>query len=533
MSTISASTLTTTALVYTADTTGALVFKTGATPTTALTLAADQSATFAGTVNFATAGFTNLSYTGTFTGGTGVVNLGSGQFYKDASGNVLIGTTSTFGSGTYGLRVSNTATNGFGAISLQGNRTTGEDTAGLLQSFNSSTEITRIAFIQGANATSGQIIFNTASTGTLTERMRINSTGNVGIGVNPVYKLDVASKFVVDTTNTYGKTLFARYTDSALSSFIQGTDATGTANGLYLVYGGGSAQGMAFDGGNIIFYNNSNTTERMRITSDGKVGIGIGSPAQSWTGGASQVLQLQGPAATVTVMRVNESGATYGDLQLVSAASATTAIYNFANGPMRFGTNSTEQMRIDSSGNVGIGTTSPNYKLDVRGSIGAAANITVEDSSNTYGFVVGRGFITSNGAGGFGGLAFKTYNGGFATQMNIDGNGVFAMNSGYGSAATAYGVRAWVNFDGSSGSIRNSGGVSSVTRSGVGIYTVNLSFTMPSDNFAFLASADGYGGSSGYVAAWESSTTTSVGFSTWKNNGTRGDSGYIFVGLIR
>lgn len=37
---------------------------------------------------------TNPSYTGTLTGGTGVVNLGSGQFYKDASGNVGIGTSS-------------------------------------------------------------------------------------------------------------------------------------------------------------------------------------------------------------------------------------------------------------------------------------------------------------------------------------------------------------------------------------------------------------------------------------------------------
>jgi hypothetical protein len=36
---------------------------------------------------------TNLAYTGTLTGGTGVVNLGSGQFYKDASGNVGIGAT--------------------------------------------------------------------------------------------------------------------------------------------------------------------------------------------------------------------------------------------------------------------------------------------------------------------------------------------------------------------------------------------------------------------------------------------------------
>ena len=34
--------------------------------------------------------FTNLAYTGTLTGGTGVVNLGSGQFYKDASGNPYV-----------------------------------------------------------------------------------------------------------------------------------------------------------------------------------------------------------------------------------------------------------------------------------------------------------------------------------------------------------------------------------------------------------------------------------------------------------
>ena len=36
-----------------------------------------------------------LAYTGTLTGGTGVVNIGSGQVYKDASGNVLIGATTS------------------------------------------------------------------------------------------------------------------------------------------------------------------------------------------------------------------------------------------------------------------------------------------------------------------------------------------------------------------------------------------------------------------------------------------------------
>ena len=50
MSSISAGTATGTALVSTGDTTGALVFKTGASATTAMTIGADQSVTFTGTV---------------------------------------------------------------------------------------------------------------------------------------------------------------------------------------------------------------------------------------------------------------------------------------------------------------------------------------------------------------------------------------------------------------------------------------------------------------------------------------------------
>ena len=51
--------------------------------------------------------FTNLAYTGTLTGGTGVVNLGSGQFYKDASGNVGIGGTPDSKLGVFGSAGSN------------------------------------------------------------------------------------------------------------------------------------------------------------------------------------------------------------------------------------------------------------------------------------------------------------------------------------------------------------------------------------------------------------------------------------------
>ena len=59
---------------------------------------ANASGVLGGSANMTFDGSTlttlNSAYTGTLTGGTGIVNLGSGQFYKDASGNVGIGTSS-------------------------------------------------------------------------------------------------------------------------------------------------------------------------------------------------------------------------------------------------------------------------------------------------------------------------------------------------------------------------------------------------------------------------------------------------------
>jgi len=124
-------------------------------------------------------GITGLKTTGGDDGELAFESSGTERMRIDSSGNVLVGTSSAFGSGTYGLRVSNTATDGFGSISLQGNRTVSEDTAGLLQVFNSTTEITRLSTVLGANATSGVLSFQTASTGTLAERMRIDSSGNL------------------------------------------------------------------------------------------------------------------------------------------------------------------------------------------------------------------------------------------------------------------------------------------------------------------------------------------------------------------
>jgi hypothetical protein len=81
---------------------------------------------------------------------------------------------------------------------------------------------------------------------------------------------------------------------------------------------------------------------------------------------------------------------------------------------------------------------------------------------------------------------------GFATdgtqRGEFDASGNFQFNSGYGSVATAYGCRAWVNFNGTGTvAIRASGNVSSITDNGTGDYTVNFTTAMPDANYAPLA----------------------------------------------
>ncbi len=67
----------------------------------------------------------------------------------------------------------------------------------------------------------------------------------------------------------------------------------------------------------------------------------------------------------------------------------------------------------------------------------------------------------------------------------ISAAGVLSANSGYGSVAPVYGVRAWVNFNGTGTvAIRASGNVSSITDNSTGNYTVNFATAMPDANYA-------------------------------------------------
>jgi len=110
--------------------------------------------------------------------------------------------------------------------------------------------------------------------------------------------------------------------------------------------------------------------------------------------------------------------------------------------------------------------------------------------------------------------------------------GNLSFNSGYGSAAVAYGCRAWVNFNGTGTvAIRGSGNVTSITDGGTGEYTVNLTTAMPDANYAaVITCADG---GNGIVAASRTLTTTSCGIGITNATVGRVDSATVSVSIFR
>jgi hypothetical protein len=164
-------------------------------------------------------------------------------------------------------------------------------------------------------------------------------------------------------------------------------------------------------------------------------------------------------------------------------------------GSLQLATNSgTTAVTINTSQNVGIGTTSPATVLHTYSSNAgtpttsgsATTGVSARFQNSSVNFDIGtyssgecfiQPRLTGNNATNFG-LTLNP-NGG---NVSISGNLLF--NSGYGSVATAYGCRAWVNFNGTGTvAIRASGNVTSITDNGTGDYTVNFTNAMPDVNY--------------------------------------------------
>lgn len=80
-------------------------------------------------------------------------------------------------------------------------------------------------------------------------------------------------------------------------------------------------------------------------------------------------------------------------------------------------------------------------------------------------------------------------------------NSTFKFNSGYGSVATAYGCRAWIEFNGTgTPSAYASGNISSITDNGTGDYILNFSTAMPDANYSAIGTVGGRASTfAGYV----------------------------------
>ena len=110
----------------------------------------------------------------------------------------------------------------------------------------------------------------------------------------------------------------------------------------------------------------------------------------------------------------------------------------------------------------------------------------------------------------------------------FDASGNFKFNSGYGSVATAYGCRAWVNFNGTGTvAIRASGNVTSITDNGTGSYTVNFTNALPDANYAFAFA------SQGIVLYGTTKTTSAFQFLTYNSGFTLTDFSEISVAIHR
>jgi hypothetical protein len=205
MSTISASTTTTTAYVVTADTTGALVLQTGATPTTALTIDTSQNVTLAGTLS--TTGITNTGVatatrfnpTGSSVTGNGMYlpaanslglsTNGTNALYIDSSQNVGIGTS------TPQTRLNLWSSSARGEVISNAYPTLMFDNTSTPAQFYITQPTADVYFSN--QSSSGALIYNTNNT----ERMRIDSSGNLLLGTTTA---DTAHLVKIQSTTKAG-----------------------------------------------------------------------------------------------------------------------------------------------------------------------------------------------------------------------------------------------------------------------------------------------------------------------------------------
>jgi hypothetical protein len=241
------------------------------------------------------------------------------------------------------------------------------------------------------NNSSGKIAFGTNST----ERMRIDSSGNVGIGTaSPNRSLHVIGQIALEDAVSSSAALLISLDSSSNKIYSRTANAVTGAHPLDFI---------------------QNSSVAMRIDSSGNVGIGTSSPGVPF--------DVNGAIRTK-----NSSQA----ILYLNNISTQYAIQNNGN-DLTIGRDGLERMRIDSSGNVGIGTTSPDTPLYIqKASSGIVAKIFGENAYNSESGISlshDRARISGviNGSGGTPGASLRFYtqpdSGSLTERMRIDSSG--------------------------------------------------------------------------------------------------------------
>ena len=281
-----------------------------------------------------------------------VKNKGATNFHIKFDGKIGIGTTNpsekihiTDGH----LRLKSSDTSGY-KVKI-GNAATGDDDfLGGVSGFWNDNEVTILGFRSGLDTTNkddGIIFFGTSESGSNpSTRMTIRESGNVGIGTtspDTLLHLAGADTAVIRLENTDT----SLNTDQLIGGFeFEKQDPSGAGVGVV----GGLRMYSGVNGiTTYLTLSTSNSTtnneEHVRITSDGLVGIGTTSP--------SETLDVEG-----TIECLNELRSKTGNDLKLNAGSVNRDVFLQVN-------DSTLMTVQGSTGNVGIGITSPDYRLSV------------------------------------------------------------------------------------------------------------------------------------------------------------------------